>query len=946
MPFMQNDDFSKEIVSSQIKKSAHYLRYLLVSTFIVCNFIFLNFYLRYPDEASYIGIWALCSSLFFIPCFVFLHNFVRKKKLRISTIDLSNKFISIGTGCSIGAGVYLLHIYLPSNYDSILFYDTLYLSLSLILNCLIFSLIYLTQRLSYFFLVSIPAIAPILLLQPINQQIFNQLFYFAFDFILVVICISAFALNRMHRKLAKLFIRNEQLIHNAEQQVQYSQRVCNELQQEMQHSKNIENQLHEYSQSLEQTIHERTHILEKQKQTIEMANSIASVHTWEWNLIKGTFEINNTHVKKLEFRSLEKDLTQALHPEDIPLCIEKLHQHFNHETEIFECEYRVKDENNKWVWVINRGKIIQYNPATSKPMVMIGIFQNIDRQKQDHDRIQQAANIMTHVETGIVMLDEQLRYVEANPYFFTLSNLTPEQVLGKQLFEITDNYRPRQRSFHYSITEQLLKNAEFDAEFEEKFISGKELSLRLRLNAIRDSKQRIVNYVGIFSDLTKIKQQERRVSYLENYDIVTNLPNRFYYNYKIYQFLITNSESIHQLAIIRLSIDRFTALYEFLGNQNTSELLKLVAQRLRLCNPNALMVAYLNRDDFVIVYELNHVQPSIQTICEQIRQYFNQPVKIAEQELIITLSIGVAIYPEHASQFEQLNNCAQQALNHARRLGGNTMQYYTKSHDSLYEKDVNLENELRQALRNQELEVYFQPKIYIHNEQIVGFETLIRWNHPEKGLLHPTQFLPAAQQTSLISDIGEYVLFTAIAQLREWQDQGLPEVFLSINIDAQQLYRGQLVEHLDTALNQYQVAGKYVEFEITEASLIENSEYIHNLLHQLKQRHIQLSLDDFGTGYSSMAYLTEFPFDVLKIDKSFVQNMHMKRHNAIINAIIAMGKAMDLKIVAEGIETQEQLDFLREKQCDIAQGFYYAKPLNKADASQYLQTFHSKFTPS
>lgn len=177
MPFMQNDDFSKEIVSSQIKKSAHYLRYLLVSTFIVCNFIFLNFYLRYPDEASYIGIWALCSSLFFIPCFVFLHNFVRKKKFRISTIDLSNKFISIGTGCSIGAGVYLLHIYLPSNYDSILFYDTLYLSLSLILNCLIFSLTYLTQRLSYFFLVFVPAIAPILLLQPINQQIFNQLFF-------------------------------------------------------------------------------------------------------------------------------------------------------------------------------------------------------------------------------------------------------------------------------------------------------------------------------------------------------------------------------------------------------------------------------------------------------------------------------------------------------------------------------------------------------------------------------------------------------------------------------------------------------------------------------------------------------------------------------------------------------------------------------------------------
>ena len=388
------------------------------------------------------------------------------------------------------------------------------------------------------------------------------------------------------------------------------------------------------------------------------------------------------------------------------------------------------------------------------------------------------------------------------------------------------------------------------------------------------------------------------VLYLENYDIVTNLPNRFYYNYKIYQFLITHSDSIQQLAIIRLSIDRFTALYEFLGNQNTSELLKLVAQRLRLCNPNAMMVAYLTREDFVIAYELSHVSPSIQKICEQIRTNFHQSFKVAEQELLLTLSIGVAIYPDQARQFDKLNHCAQQALNHARRLGGNTIQYYTKAHDSLYEKDVNLENELRQALRNKELEVYFQPKICIRSGNIVGFETLIRWNHPERGLLLPAQFLAAAQQTSLISDIGEYVLLAATQQLREWLDLGLPEIQLSINIDAQQLYRGQLIEHVDEALERYGLLGKYLEFEITEASLIENTEYIHNLLRQLKERDIQLSLDDFGTGYSSMAYLTEFPFDVLKIDKSFVQNMHMKRHHAIINAIIAMGKAMDLKIAS------------------------------------------------
>ena len=304
---------------------------------------------------------------------------------------------------------------------------------------------------------------------------------------------------------------------------------------------------------------------------------------------------------------------------------------------------------------------------------------------------------------------------------------------------------------------------------------------------------------------------------------------------------------------------------------------------------------------------------------------------------MITLSIGVAFYPEHGRQLDYLNNCAEQALSEAKNLGGNTIRYYSNENTALLEQGIFLERDLRKAIQNNELVVYYQPKINFRNKDIYGFEALVRWNHPEKGLIPPGLFIPLAEQTSLISDIGRIVLQKTAKQIRLWNNLGYNNICVSVNIVAQQIRRGQLLNDLDQAIDDNQIDGSSLELEITESSLIENSDSVRNLLDEIKKRKINISLDDFGTGYSSLSYLADFPIDILKIDRSFVSKIGENKQQAIVSAMIAMGKAMGMTVVAEGIETEQQMQYLQDLDCDIAQGYLFSKPLPQEEATIFLE---------
>ncbi|WP_064191767.1 putative bifunctional diguanylate cyclase/phosphodiesterase, partial [Acinetobacter baumannii] len=732
----------------------------------------------------------------------------------------------------------------------------------------------------------------------------------------------------------------------AEQHTQWAEELCVQLQQEVNKSKDIEAQLQFNNHLLEQKVRERTYDLTKMNERLEshhhnlaFAHETAGIRPWDWDIEKQKLEITFfDQQKQTQNTPLHlKSILERIHPNDRKLFDERLKEHLEGKSDHFNITFRILRRNGSWRWIHDVGRVISRDPKTNKALRMVGMTRDIHQEKKDQEHLRLSAIVLEQAAEGIFILDEKLNYIEVNPYYEKLTGFSKSELLSQQLFNITINQKLQQQQFHDSITQQLLKTGEYMGQFDEKFTSGKSVYLWLHINAVKDEYNQIINYIGFARDLTDQKRQEQHLSYLKNYDSLTHLPNRFYYYNQLHQYLVNPSYSFKNLALIRINIDRFRAFNEFLNNDSGDELLKQFAQRLRLTNINAILVAYLNGDDFAIIYEISPIHPNIEQYCQNILQALNAPFYIDEQEYFITASIGVACFPEHGRQIDHLNNHAEQALSEAKRLGGNTISYYCNKTTNPY-KTADLEQELRKAIQNDEFVVYYQPKINLNDKSIKGFEALIRWQHPEKGLVMPNMFIPFAERSSLISDIGKVVLDKVGKQLQEWKKAGYADVRVSVNIVAQQIHRGLLLSDLDEVLDTYHLDGSNLELEITESALLDNTDNVKKLLHSIKERNISIALDDFGTGYSSLAYLTEYPIDVLKIDRAFVSKIGDQKQEAIVNAMIAMGKSMGLKLVAEGVETEEQVIYLQKQQCDFLQGFFFSRPLHPNQILQYLQT--------
>ncbi len=679
--------------------------------------------------------------------------------------------------------------------------------------------------------------------------------------------------------------------------------------------------------------------LESHHHNLAFAHETAGIRPWDWDIEKQKLEITFfDQQKQTQNTPLHlKSILERIHPNDRKLFDERLKEHLEGKSDHFNITFRILRRNGSWRWIHDVGRVISRDPKTNKALRMVGMTRDIHQEKKDQEHLRLSAIVLEQAAEGIFILDEKLNYIEVNPYYEKLTGFSKSELLSQQLFNITINQKLQQQQFHDSITQQLLKTGEYMGQFDEKFTSGKSVYLWLHINAVKDEYNQIINYIGFARDLTDQKRQEQHLSYLKNYDSLTHLPNRFYYYNQLHQYLVNPSYSFKNLALIRINIDRFRAFNEFLNNDSGDELLKQFAQRLRLTNINAILVAYLNGDDFAIIYEISPIHPNIEQYCQNILQALNAPFYIDEQEYFITASIGVACFPEHGRQIDHLNNHAEQALSEAKRLGGNTISYYCNKTTNPY-KTADLEQELRKAIQNDEFVVYYQPKINLNDKSIKGFEALIRWQHPEKGLVMPNMFIPFAERSSLISDIGKVVLDKVGKQLQEWKNAGYADVRVSVNIVAQQIHRGLLLSDLDEVLDTYHLDGSNLELEITESALLDNTDNVKKLLHSIKERNISIALDDFGTGYSSLAYLTEYPIDVLKIDRAFVSKIGDQKQEAIVNAMIAMGKSMGLKLVAEGVETEEQVIYLQKQQCDFLQGFFFSRPLHPNQILQYLQT--------
>ena len=943
----QLDEVKKRIFKSQIADSCRQFKPFVLGYLLVMLFTYICYVIIYSFDSTWFNLWIFFAvGLGGIALAVSKKYFERMHDHSYRQLDHLLQAFCFIFGLTMGAGYCLINHQTNLEASTLDLIHRISLTTLVIHVVLILAITCLTSRLRNFFLLFVPSALPLILTQALKLQQEGFVFFNGLSFALFIIVLCAIASHHTRMRVMNLMIKNDQLMNKTDEQRRWTEELCKQLQEEMDRSKEIEQQLHVHNQLLEQKVKERTFDiermnarLERSHQNLELAHETAGIGSWDWDITNRFVETTNFSNSGFEYKDSKShhyNLTQAIHPDDLASFKHAMKMHLRGFSDRYESIYRVKNKQQGWVWVQDLGRVIQRDPATKKPQRMVGIRRNINEEKKAEERLKLSASVFEQAAEGIFILDEKLTYVDTNPCYEKVTGLSKDQIIGRHIFDITNNKNLSKHNHHVLILSQLIKHGEFDGEVVEKFISGIEVPLWMHINSIRDSHNRITHFIGIISDLTERKNHEKRLSYLETYDALTDLPNRNFYNSQLHLYITDTVKAVAKFAVIRINIDRFRYLNDTLNNNGGDELLKQVARRLRVTNSDALLIARLNGDDFAVIYELMRGR-DINTYCQHIMTAFQEPFVIHQQEFIITLSIGVALFPEHGRQMDSLNNHAEQALLEAKKLGGNTVQIFQAENRLSSSTRLSLESDLRKAIVNDELVVYYQPKLEARTERVIGFEALVRWHHPKQGLIPPAQFIPLAEETSLISEIGRIVIQQSARQLRLWKDLGFDDITISVNIVAQQIQRGRLIDEIDQAISENGVESKNLELEITESSLMDDNDTVQEVLQAFKDRHITVSLDDFGTGYSSLAYLGQYPIDIIKMDRSFISKIGMQNQEAIVSAIIAMGKAMGMKIVAEGVETVEQSNFLKSQGCDILQGYLFAKPLHPTESTKYLQ---------
>jgi diguanylate cyclase (GGDEF)-like protein len=433
------------------------------------------------------------------------------------------------------------------------------------------------------------------------------------------------------------------------------------------------------------------------------------------------------------------------------------------------------------------------------------------------------------------------------------------------------------------------------------------------------------------------KRVESMIRYQASHDHLTQLPNRLLFNEQLSLALIRAQQHQEVLGVAFLDLDRFKTINDTLGHGVGDQLLQQVSDRLRSCLRSCDVISRWGGDEFTLLLPHLPSPEDISQISQRILDKLSTPFDLEGHELYVTASLGVAIYPYDGEDAEALMKNADSAMYQVKQQGRNNYQLYFEGIHQKALAELILESDLRKALVREEFLLYYQPQIDLKTNQLMGLEALIRWQHPRLGFVSPAQFIPLAEETGLICAIGDWVLRAACDQHRDWRSLGLPLVPIAINLSAQQFQQPTLVDSIIQTLEELEVDPCYLELEITESAAMQNVAFTTAMLRQLQQAGIQIAMDDFGTGYSSLSAIKHFPFHTLKIDQSFVRDAIASPSDAaIVKAVVALGKGLELKVLAEGVETQSQLDFLRLIDCDSAQGYFFSKPLPPAEIAQIL----------
>ncbi|WP_158178216.1 putative bifunctional diguanylate cyclase/phosphodiesterase [Pseudomonas viridiflava] len=550
-----------------------------------------------------------------------------------------------------------------------------------------------------------------------------------------------------------------------------------------------------------------------------------------------------------------------------------------------------------------------------------------------------AATVFDAASEGIVIFDPDYCILTVNQAFSRVSGYLPEDVIGRRVTDIASS-RDARRHFQ-AIHQSLEQTGQWQGELVEARKNGELYPQWLQLNVVLDKAGKLSHIVGFFSDLSSRRAAEERMRYLAHFDELTGLANRSLFNERLREARERVRSGGRSLALLHINLDRFKLLNESLGHEIADQLLRHVARRLSSAMPEADTIARLSGDEFAVLFDGYSNLSSLARVTNRLLGKLRVPLSVAGHELVISASVGISLLSDSAREVSALVSQANMAMQHAKHLGGNNFQFFTQSLQASTLERLQLEIQLRRAVDEQQLQVFYQPKLCLRTGRLDSAEALVRWHHPQRGMVAPGEFIGLAEETGLISAIGEFVLRQACWQACEWQRQGMAPIRVSVNLSVHQLRQGKLVSLVRQVLEETGLAPQWLELELTESQLLDSVEHIIVTFQQLRDLGVKLAIDDFGTGYSSLSYLRRFPVDYVKIDRAFISGLGDGTEDAaIIQAIISMAHSLGLKVVAEGVENQSQLEFLRSHGCDEVQGYLISRPIEAtAMAGILLQSF-------
>lgn len=631
-------------------------------------------------------------------------------------------------------------------------------------------------------------------------------------------------------------------------------------------------------------------------------------------------------------QNLDTVWTDLLHPSDRQAASQAFADYLaSPQQELYQNHFRMRHQDGHWVWILSRGRTIVTEQGKR---LTVGTHIDISDRKESELKLQLLARLFEQSSEGLLITNSQQQVVMVNQAFCIISGYRADEVVGKDPKLLSSG--KHDKAFYQKMWQAIQLQGVWKGEIWNRRKDGSLYPEWLSISRIDGPEPGEIYYVGLFSDITQYKEDEAQIRFLAQYDALTSLPNRALLMDRTEQALAIAKAQQQPLALLFIDVDRFKQINDSLGHQIGDQLLIQIAKRLAtLCRP-ADTLCRLSSDEFVLLRPDTNAEQAAQ-LAEQILPLMLTPYQVSGHELVLSASIGLALYPEDGCSFLDLYRHADIAMYRAKESGRNTYCFFTREMQRYHARHLMLENALRRAIDHNELHLVYQPQFSLLEQRLIGFEALLRWQHPEQGFISPAEFIPLAERSGLVIPLGEWVLKTALAERATWQQLVPSDLTVAINLSPLQFRQPGLLNLITTQLEALSLPAAALELEITESAMVEDPAQAASLLEAFCQHGLRIAVDDFGTGYSSLSYLKRFALHKLKIDQSFVRDLLVDPDDrAIVKAIISMATSLDLQTIAEGVETAEQQALLQQLGCQAIQGYHYGKPMLATAAREMI----------